>query len=99
MLVMLGFVMDCCDDLMIGLLDEWWIVHSSKHIMTDNPARQCLYITYKTQCDGIMWRAYTHAHAQARGGARAPAHPRRHTRTNCMLNTYNPHTQELLWAR
>jgi len=89
MMAMLGFVMVCCDGLMFGLCDGWWIFHSSKHSKTDGHAWHYIALHNKTQCNGIMWRAYTRRYG---GGVRAPMHPRRHTRTNCMLNTYYPHT-------
>jgi len=77
MMAMLGFVMVCCDGLMFGLCDGWWIFHSSKHSKTDGHAWHYIALHNKTQCNGIMWRAYTRryggvcAHPCTRAGTRA----------------------------
>ena len=102
MMAMLGFVMVCCDGLMFGLCDGWWIFHSSKHSKTDGHAWHYIALHNKTQCDGLMM---THAHAGTRartrtGGSartRTPVHARAH---EMYVKYLSPtHTKELLWVR
>ena len=102
MLLMLGFVMVCFDGLMFGLCDGWCVVRLSKHIETDNPARQCLYITIQDAMQRYnVARIHAGTRAHIRTGGRARTRPPAHAQAHVLYARYlSPtHTKELLWVR